>query len=98
MNEAMELINFFRNNGESFRIEVEGRESELKAAGIQLDIDGVRPLKETADKWSLEYRLYFGCDLPDHLKHLTPNSNPHIINNNGLIQHMLSMGCSLGDN
>ncbi len=98
MNEAIELINFFRAHGESFRIEVEGRESTLKEAGIPLNIDGVRPLKDTADKWYLEYRLYFKCDLPDNLKNLTPKKNDHIINNNDLILSMLDMGCNLGNN
>lgn len=104
--DSSDLIRYFRTNNIRFRIEVEGKESDLIREGINFNYpDSIVVLEEDANKRGVEYRLYFNGNIPNQYEYLVRcNSFFHtdiyknIINNNALIKDMLKNGCHFGNN
>lgn len=103
--DSSNLITHFKTNNIPFRIEVEGKESDLKKEGLDLGLDSVRSWANDANKWGCEYRLYFNGNIPNEYSYLTKKNffyntdkYAYVINNNELIKDMLKRNCLLGDN
>lgn len=95
--DSSDLINYFKSNNVRFRIEVEGKASDLQWEGIKPNGDNsVKVLPEYSNKWGVEYRLYFNGNVPDKYQYLVIQNSfyntdmyKNVINNN-LIRDMLS--------
>lgn len=103
----MDLVQYFKHNNIRFRIEVEGKISDLKRQGISPDrYNSVKVLPDYSNKWGVEYRLYFNGNVPDKYQYLVRQNffyntdrYKNVINNNNLIRDMLSTeNCHLGEN
>ncbi|MEI0701508.1 hypothetical protein [Brachyspira intermedia] len=98
------LINHFKNVG--CRIEIEGKKSDILKEGItDFSLDSVRDWEENANKWGVEYRIYFNGNVPDIYSSYVKNNAffntdrfLYVINNNELARIMLNNGFRLGDN
>ena len=54
--DSSDLINYFKSNNVRFRIEVEGKASDLQWEGIKPNGDNyVKVLPEYSNKWGVEY-------------------------------------------
>ena len=98
------LINHFKKIG--CRIEIEGKKSDILKEGItDFSSDFVKDWGEDANKWAVEYRIYFNGDVPNAYSSYKKDNvffNTdrflYVINNNELARIMLNNGFHLGDN
>lgn len=114
MSIAEEIDDFFTESGQEVFIEVEGKPSDIdqfilnynSQYGYNLDRheDGVIVLKENANKWGIELRMYFSDEtgIPSNVS-VTKNrvyrsEYYYRINDVELIRQMFSLGYKIGRN
>ena len=98
--DSSDLINYFKSNNVRFRIEVEGKASDLQWEGIKPNGDNsVKVLPEYSNKWGVEYRLYFNGNIPDKYQYLVRQNSfyntdmyKNVINNNGILFYSMWKG------
>lgn len=115
MSIASELATFFEDTGQPVRIEIEGKPGAIEQfiqryndrynQSLTENSEGVVVLEEGANKWGIEYRLYFNDDngLPIGVT-VTRNRSSYQgqyslrINDNNVIEELFEYGFKVGEN
>lgn len=113
-NQVAQFLNDIHFHGKSFLIEAEGRVDDIEnfidgyncshSEQIDLSSDGIRVLKENANKWGLELRLYVPETPPESLLNIFKRSAvyrpeyTYRLNDNTIIRALLGMGFNIGLN
>ena len=111
------LANYIRTKGKQVLIEVEGLEKPLTTFiadynhtyghSVTMASTGIRKLHPNADKWAVEYRVYFQSieDFPEEFLNLVkgnrtyyPDQFPYRINNKDVVKGLFDNGFELGFN
>lgn len=114
MSIAEEIDDFFRKSGQKVFIEVEGKPSDIKRFISEYNVkyggdldkheDGIIILKDDANKWGIELRMYFNdkTGIPSGVnvtKNRVYRSEYFFrINDVNLIRQMFSLGYKIGRN
>lgn len=113
-NQVAQFLNDIRSKGNTFFIEAEGKMDDIEnfideyncshSEKIGLNSEGIIVLKDDANKWGLELRLYVPEPPPDNLKDIFTKNTvyrldyTHRLNDNTVIRALLGRGFEIGLN
>lgn len=111
---VLDFLNDIKNSGGNFFIEAEAKPGTMMsfineyngthAPAITLNSNGIIPLQEDANKWSLELRLYVPVAPPADNSALFGRNRvykteyTYRLNDNRLIREVFNNGCKIGIN
>lgn len=113
MNALLTFLNDIKANGGCFFIEAEAKTKRIEnfiydynnqySPKINMHSDGIIVLKEDANKWGLELRLYVPITPPENMQGFAKNDTykgeySYRLNDNQIIQRLFNNGCRIGLN